>query len=53
LRPRVADSIVSALPGRLSLAAVTGDTRWNELEVEIKQLHPEVGWCFVEPDVTD
>jgi len=25
----------------------------NELEVEIKQLHPEVGWCFVEPDVTD
>ena len=25
----------------------------NELEVEIKQLHPEVGWCFVEPDLTD
>jgi divalent metal cation (Fe/Co/Zn/Cd) transporter len=25
----------------------------NELEAEIKQLHPEVGWCFVEPDVTD
>ena len=25
----------------------------NELEVEIKRLHPEVGWCFVEPDVTD
>jgi cation diffusion facilitator family transporter len=25
----------------------------NELEAEIKQRHPEVGWCFVEPDVTD
>ncbi|MGB7739269.1 MAG: cation diffusion facilitator family transporter [Steroidobacteraceae bacterium] len=25
----------------------------NELEIEIKRLHPEVGWCFVEPDVTD
>jgi len=28
-------------------------TRLNALEVEIKRLHPEVGWCFVEPDVTD
>jgi cation diffusion facilitator family transporter len=28
-------------------------THLNELEAEIKQLHPEVGWCFVEPDVTD
>ena len=25
----------------------------NELEAEIKQQHPEVGWCFIEPDVTD
>lgn len=25
----------------------------NELEAEIKRLHPEVGWSFVEPDVTD
>lgn len=25
----------------------------NALERSIKQAHPEVGWCFVEPDVTD
>jgi cation diffusion facilitator family transporter len=25
----------------------------NELERALKQKHPEVGWCFVEPDVTD
>jgi hypothetical protein len=25
----------------------------NELERRIKQACPEVGWCFVEPDVTD
>lgn len=25
----------------------------NELELRIKQACPEVGWCFVEPDVTD
>jgi cation diffusion facilitator family transporter len=25
----------------------------NELERRIKAAHPEVGWCFVEPDVTD
>lgn len=25
----------------------------NELEVELKELHPEIGWCFVEPDVKD
>ena len=25
----------------------------NELERQIKRRHPEVGWCFVEPDVTD
>ena len=25
----------------------------NELEAQIKQRHPEVGWCFVEPDVAD
>jgi cation diffusion facilitator family transporter len=25
----------------------------NELERRIKQAHPEVGWCFVEPDVRD
>jgi cation diffusion facilitator family transporter len=27
--------------------------RINELERQIKEAHPEVGWCFVEPDVTD
>jgi cation diffusion facilitator family transporter len=25
----------------------------NALEAEIRRLHPEVGWCFVEPDITD
>jgi cation diffusion facilitator family transporter len=25
----------------------------NELERALKRKHPEVGWCFVEPDVTD
>jgi len=25
----------------------------NALEREIKTRHPEIGWCFVEPDVTD
>jgi divalent metal cation (Fe/Co/Zn/Cd) transporter len=25
----------------------------NRLEVRIKQRFPEVGWCFIEPDVTD
>jgi cation diffusion facilitator family transporter len=25
----------------------------NALETQIKQRHPEVGWCFVEPDVVD
>ncbi len=27
--------------------------RINAMEAEIKRQHPEVGWCFVEPDVTD
>jgi len=27
--------------------------RINELERQIKAAYPEVGWCFVEPDVTD
>lgn len=25
----------------------------NAMEAEIKRQHPEVGWCFVEPDITD
>lgn len=25
----------------------------NRLERQVKEHHPEVGWCFVEPDVTD
>jgi divalent metal cation (Fe/Co/Zn/Cd) transporter len=25
----------------------------NDMEAEIKRRHPEVGWCFVEPDITD
>ena len=25
----------------------------NRLEVRITQLFPEIGWCFIEPDVTD
>lgn len=27
--------------------------RLNELERRIKEAHPEVGWCFLEPDVSD
>jgi cation diffusion facilitator family transporter len=27
--------------------------RLNELERRIKAAHPEVGWCFIEPDITD
>lgn len=27
--------------------------RLNELERRIKEAHPEVGWCFLEPDVND
>ena len=25
----------------------------NEMEAQIKRHHPEVGWCFVEPDIAD
>ncbi len=25
----------------------------NELEVKLKQAHPEIGWCFIEPDIVD
>jgi len=25
----------------------------NELEVKLKQAHPEIGWCFIEPDSED
>ena len=25
----------------------------NELERQIKERYPEIGWCFIEPDVTD
>jgi divalent metal cation (Fe/Co/Zn/Cd) transporter len=28
-------------------------SRINELERRIKETCPEVGWCFIEPDVTD
>jgi divalent metal cation (Fe/Co/Zn/Cd) transporter len=38
---------------RAGLSIEAAVAHLNELEVEIKQLHPEVGWCFVEPDVTD
>ena len=27
--------------------------RINELERQIKERYPQIGWCFVEPDVTD
>ncbi|HQR24831.1 MAG TPA: cation diffusion facilitator family transporter [Steroidobacteraceae bacterium] len=27
--------------------------RLNELERRIREAHPEVGWCFLEPDVSD
>ena len=38
---------------RAGLSIEDAVTHLNKLEVEIKRLHPEVGWCFVEPDVTD
>ena len=25
----------------------------NRLERQIKERYPEIGWCFIEPDVTD
>ena len=37
-------------PGLTIDAAVD---RINELERRIKQAHPDVGWCFIEPDVSD
>ena len=27
--------------------------RINALERRIKERFPEIGWCFIEPDVTD
>jgi cation diffusion facilitator family transporter len=41
---------VRMLPGLAIEDAVRGI---NELERRIKEAHPEVGWCFIEPDVTD
>ena len=35
------------------LSIETAVERINALERNIKARHPEVGWCFVEPDVTD
>jgi len=25
----------------------------NGLELKLKQTHPEIGWCFIEPDNLD
>jgi len=41
---------VQMMPG---LSIETAVERINALERNIKARHPEVGWCFVEPDVTD
>lgn len=38
---------------RAGLSIETAVERINALERNIKARHPEVGWCFVEPDVTD
>jgi cation diffusion facilitator family transporter len=35
------------------LTVVQAAERINELERELKARFPEVGWCFVEPDLTD
>lgn len=45
--------LAAKLRMRAGLSIEEAVARLNELEVEIKRLHPEVGWCFVEPDVTD
>lgn len=38
---------------RPGLAIDEAVRRLNELERRIKEAHPEVGWCFLEPDVSD
>ena len=35
------------------LTIEAGRERINELERRIKEAYPEVGWCFIEPDVSD
>jgi|SRR5262245_24896969 len=35
------------------LSLVDACVRINELEARLKQRIPEVGWCFVEPDIAD
>lgn len=45
--------LAAKLRMRAGLSIEEAVAHLNELEVEIKRLHPEVGWCFVEPDVTD
>ncbi len=35
------------------LPVATACERINELEVELKQRVPGIGWCFIEPDITD
>jgi len=51
MRPKVL--LAAKLKMRAGLSIEDAVAHLNELEVEIKRLHPEVGWCFVEPDVTD
>jgi cation diffusion facilitator family transporter len=49
--PRVVLAVkVRMQPGLTIEAAID---HINALERTVKQAHPEVGWCFVEPDVTD
>lgn len=38
---------------KAGLSIETAVERINALERNIKERHPEVGWCFVEPDVSD
>jgi cation diffusion facilitator family transporter len=38
---------------RSGLSIEEAVSRINELERRIKEAYPEVGWCFIEPDVSD
>jgi hypothetical protein len=38
---------------REGLAITVAFKKINRLEVRLKELFPEIGWCFVKPDVAD
>jgi divalent metal cation (Fe/Co/Zn/Cd) transporter len=38
---------------RSSLSIREAVTHINKLEKRLKEHHPEIGWCFIEPDLYD